>query len=107
MLYESVNAKISIKKATDWKWYQKDNLIKETYLSWYQSIDKKHLCVYVKFDGGLSIPFARKLRYKKSWAFSKGMVHPFFVKFRKPSLALHGRSLAGFIVVSNPRGYVC
>jgi hypothetical protein len=50
------------------EWYKKNNLLKEAQLSWYQTIDKKHLSVYVKFDDGLSIPFARKQRSKK-WDF--------------------------------------
>jgi hypothetical protein len=53
---------------------KKDSLLLETRRSWYQSIDQKHLWVYVKSDGELSIPFARKWKSKKSGAFSKGMV---------------------------------
>jgi hypothetical protein len=37
-------------------------------------MDKKHLCVYVKSDSGLSISFARKLRSEKSGTFSKGIL---------------------------------
>jgi hypothetical protein len=68
-----VKAKKSSQKATDWSSIKKESSLKETQRSWYQAIDKKHLCVYVKFDGGLSIPFARKPRSKKSGTFSKGM----------------------------------
>jgi hypothetical protein len=39
----------------------------------YHSIDKKYLWVCVKFHGGLSIMFARKLRSKKSRTFAKGL----------------------------------
>jgi hypothetical protein len=62
------------KKATDWSGIKKDNLLEDIQLSWCQSIDKKHIWIYIKFDGGLSIPFARqlfarKLRLKKSGTF--------------------------------------
>jgi hypothetical protein len=72
MLYESVNAKRSPKKATDWNGIKKGNLLKETRLFWYQSIYNKHFSVYVKFDGGLSISFAKKLRPKKVGQFLRG-----------------------------------
>jgi hypothetical protein len=72
MSYASVKAKKSLQKATDWSGINKENSLKETQFSWYQSIDKKHLWVHVKFDGGLSIPLARKSRFKKSETFSKG-----------------------------------
>jgi hypothetical protein len=64
-------------KATDWSGIKKANLLTETQLSWYQSIDKKHFWVYIIFDNGLSIPFAGELRLKKRGAFSEGMVYPF------------------------------
>jgi hypothetical protein len=47
------------------------NLPGKTGLSWYQSIAKKHLWIYVIFDGGLSIPFTRKSESKKNGTFSK------------------------------------
>jgi hypothetical protein len=52
MLYESVNATRGPQKATDWSGIKKDNILKEIQLSWYQSIDKKHLWVHVKLMGG-------------------------------------------------------
>jgi hypothetical protein len=42
------------KKATDWSDIKKTNLLTETRLSWYHSIDEKHLWVHVNLDGGLS-----------------------------------------------------
>jgi hypothetical protein len=39
----TMNAKSGPQKATDWVWYQKKKLLRETRLSWYQSIDQKHL----------------------------------------------------------------
>jgi hypothetical protein len=69
-----VNVERSPQKATDWSGIKRESSLKETQHCWYQSIDKKHLWVYVKFDGRLSIPLARKLRFKKSETFSKGMV---------------------------------
>jgi hypothetical protein len=60
MSYASVIVIKSHKKATDWSGIKKDSLLKETRLSWYQSIDKKHFWIYVKFGGGLSIPFTRR-----------------------------------------------
>jgi hypothetical protein len=61
---------------------QKDNLLKESRLYWYQSIDKKHLWAYVKFDGGLSIPFASKLRFEKVGLFPRDGL-PFFKSLKK------------------------
>jgi hypothetical protein len=50
-----VKAKSSPQKAIEWSDIKKKNyLLKEARLSWYQSIDTKHLCVYVKIEGGLS-----------------------------------------------------
>jgi hypothetical protein len=77
VLYATVNATRSFQKATDWSGINKANLLKEIQSSWYQSIDKRHFYIYVEFDGGLSIVFARELRSKKSGTFSKGMVCPF------------------------------
>jgi hypothetical protein len=47
------------------------NLPEKTRLSWYQSIAKKDLWIYVIIDGGLSIPFTRKSESKKNGNFSK------------------------------------
>jgi hypothetical protein len=47
------------------------NLPEKTRLSWYQSIAKKHLWIYVIFNDGLSIPFTRKSESKKNGTFSK------------------------------------
>jgi hypothetical protein len=77
MSYTAVKAKKSPPKATDWSGFKKGNLLKKTQLSWYQSIAKKHLWIHVKFDGGLSIPFTRKIESKKNGTFSKGVVCPF------------------------------
>jgi hypothetical protein len=65
ILYAVVNAKRSVKKATDWSGIKNGRSSKKFRLSLYQSIDKKQLCVYVKFECGLSIPFTRKMRSKK------------------------------------------
>jgi hypothetical protein len=78
MCKKSWNAKRNLTKSDYWSGIKKDNLLKETQLSWYQSIDNKYLWVYVKFDGGLFIPFARQLKSKKSGNFSRGMDHPCF-----------------------------
>jgi hypothetical protein len=74
-----MNATRSPQKATDCG-IKKDNLLKEARLSWYQSIYTKHLWVYVKFGCELFIPFARKVRSKKSRTFAKGIVCPFSKK---------------------------
>jgi hypothetical protein len=74
-----VNATRNLKKATDWSDIKKYNLLTETQLSWYHSIDKKHLRTHVKFDGGLSIPVARKSESKKNGTFLREWwVCPFF-----------------------------
>jgi hypothetical protein len=65
MLDTAVNATRSPKKATNWRRIKNGESSKEIKLAEYQSIDKKHLCVYVKFEGGLSIPFTKKMRSKK------------------------------------------
>jgi hypothetical protein len=46
----SVNATRSLKKAPCWSGIKSGHSSKETRLSWYQSIDKKHIWVYVKFE---------------------------------------------------------
>jgi hypothetical protein len=46
----------------------------KTKISWYQSINKKHLQIHVEFDGGLSIPIARKWKSEKEGLFSKKSV---------------------------------
>jgi hypothetical protein len=51
---------------------KKDNSSTEIRRSWYQSIDKKHIWVNVKFGGRLSIPFRRKKRFKKVGLFLMG-----------------------------------
>jgi hypothetical protein len=51
--------KKSPQKATEWSVIKKKNSLKESRLSWFHLIDKKHLEIYVKFDGGLSILFAK------------------------------------------------
>jgi hypothetical protein len=61
MLY----AASSPRKATNWSGIKNDKSSKETRLPWYQSVDEKHIWVYVKFEVGLSIPFARKMGFKK------------------------------------------
>jgi hypothetical protein len=58
---------------TEWSGIKRESSLKETQRSWYRSIDKMHLWIYVKSDGGLSIPLARKSRSQKSETFSKGM----------------------------------
>jgi hypothetical protein len=45
--YTAVNGKRSLEIATDWSGIKKDGLLTETRVSWYQSIVKKHLWVYV------------------------------------------------------------
>jgi hypothetical protein len=82
MLYESVNTTRRPQKATNESGTKKANLLKKTQPFWYQSIDKRHLSINVKFDGGLSIQFARELRPKKSGTFSKGVVVCPFSKWR-------------------------
>jgi hypothetical protein len=64
-------------KATDWSGIKNGNSSKETGLSWYPSIDEKHIWVYVKFDGRLSIPF----REKKEVPNKKVGLFPRFVPF--------------------------
>jgi hypothetical protein len=72
ILYTAVKATRSTLKS-DWLGGTKScTPTKEIKLSWYQSIDKKYFWVYIKFDGGLSIPFARKMRPKKLRLFPKG-----------------------------------
>jgi hypothetical protein len=70
--YTAVNAKRSTKKRLIGAVSKMASHPGESKLSWYQSIDTRHLWVYVKFEGGLSIPFARKLRFKKSETFPEG-----------------------------------
>jgi hypothetical protein len=65
MLYAAVNAPRSLQKATNWSGIKNGKSSKDISLPWYQSIDKKHLRVYVKFEVGLSIPFTRKMSSKK------------------------------------------
>jgi hypothetical protein len=57
-----VNATKGLKKATVWIVIKIGNSLKEIRHSWYQSIDKKHLWVHVKFECGLLIPFTKKKR---------------------------------------------
>jgi hypothetical protein len=64
--YPAVSAKRSPPIATDWSGFTNYNLLKETRLSWYQSIDKTYFGVYGKSDGRLSIPFTKKLESKKN-----------------------------------------
>jgi hypothetical protein len=52
--------------------YTNSKSCKKIRLSWYQPIDKNDLCFYVKFENRLSIPFARKMRSKKSGTFPNG-----------------------------------
>jgi hypothetical protein len=49
----------------------KEKVHSKNSIFWYHSIDEKRIWVHVKFDGGLSIPFARKLRYKKVGLFTR------------------------------------
>jgi hypothetical protein len=74
MLYAAGNAPRSPQKAANC--IKNGKSFKEIRLSRYQSIDKKHFCVHVKFEAGLSILFTRKMSSKKSKTFSK--VCPFF-----------------------------
>jgi hypothetical protein len=62
---------------SDWlEWYQKGKSSKQSRLSRYQSIDKKHFWVSGKFEGALSIPFPRNMSAKKVGLFPN--VCPFF-----------------------------
>jgi hypothetical protein len=63
-------------KATNWSGNKNGKSFKEIWLSWYQSTDKMHFWVCVKFEDGSSNPFTRKMGSKKSETFSK--VCPFF-----------------------------
>jgi hypothetical protein len=55
MLYAAVNESRSPQKAANWSGIKNNKSSKEIWLSWYQSIDKKHFQVHVKFEVGLSI----------------------------------------------------
>jgi hypothetical protein len=55
----------SPQKATDWSGIKIGNLSKKIRLAGYQSIDKKHFFVCVKFEVGSFIPFTRKMSSKK------------------------------------------
>jgi hypothetical protein len=61
-----VIAEIDPKKATVWCGNKSSIISKQIMRSWYQSLDKKPIQVHVKFEGGLSIQFWRKKRYKKN-----------------------------------------
>jgi hypothetical protein len=63
-LYAVVNAKRSPRKRLIGVVSKKTIFFMETRLSRYQSKDKKHFWVSVKFEGGLSIPFIKK---KREW----------------------------------------
>jgi hypothetical protein len=64
-MYASVNATRSTQEATDCSDVENNHLSKKIELSMYFSIDIKHCCCHVKFEGGSFIPFARKKRFKK------------------------------------------
>jgi hypothetical protein len=82
----------SLPKATDWSGTLNSKPSKEINLSWYQSVDKKYLRIYIKFEVGLSIPFTSKMSSKKSETFSK--VCPFF-KLINEKLSLRRDGQAG------------
>jgi hypothetical protein len=65
MLYKAVNAPRSTPKATHWSGIKNGKSSKKFRLSRYQSLDKKHFRVHVKFEVGLSILFTRKRVPKK------------------------------------------
>jgi hypothetical protein len=78
MLYAAVSATRNLKKATNRSDTQNGKSSKGIKLSWYQSIDKNHLCFYVKFKSRIFIPFAKKMRFKKRGTWPKGMGLSFF-----------------------------
>jgi hypothetical protein len=52
-------------KVTQWSGVKNGKSSKKTKLSSYQSIDKNHFKVHVKFEVVSSIPFTRKINFKK------------------------------------------
>jgi hypothetical protein len=58
----------------DWSGIKIGNLPEKTRLSWYQSLAKNHLWIYVIFNGGLSIPLTRKSESRKTGLFPNGEV---------------------------------
>jgi hypothetical protein len=64
----------------------------------YQSIDKKHIKVHVKFESGLSIHIWRKKEIQKNQTFSKGVPCPFLkswsMKIYRLEFSLMGLNLA-------------
>jgi hypothetical protein len=79
MFYAAVRPPRSPQKVTDWSGTKKWKTSKKIRLSRYQSIDKIHFWVYVKFEVGLSIPFTRKMRFKEVRVFPRS-VHPVYKK---------------------------
>jgi hypothetical protein len=75
-LCAAANDTRSPQKATNWSGTKSSKPSKESKLSWYQSKDKKHFLVYVKFEVGLPILFTVKTRSKKVRFFSVSV--PFF-----------------------------
>jgi hypothetical protein len=65
MLYAAVNAPRSLQKAINWSGITNGKSFKETKLAGYQSIDKKHISVYIKFEVVLSTLFTKKTSSKK------------------------------------------
>jgi hypothetical protein len=75
MLYAAMNAPRSPQKATNWSDIKNDKWSKEIRLSRYQSLDKKHVYVYVKFKSWVVHFVYKKMSFKKVRLFQ---VCPFF-----------------------------
>jgi hypothetical protein len=65
MLYATVKTPRSPQQATNWSGIKNGELSKKVRLSGYQSIDKKHILVHVKFEVGSSTSLTKKKNSKK------------------------------------------
>jgi hypothetical protein len=74
VLHAVVNATRSTPKAINWCGIKNGKPSNEIRLPWYQSIDKTHFWVYVKFERRLSIPFTRKMSSKKGYFFPRSVL---------------------------------
>jgi hypothetical protein len=81
----SVSAAQNLIAATDWRTSKDGNLLKKLQHTLYNSIDKKHIFVHVKFESGLFILFSRTFKLKKSGISRRGCS----VLFQKAEFELH------------------